>query len=166
MQIVWAHWYAVGGYMAVASNSDTFSTWLIFWGFGSLVESKWCHYIIVEADSHLKLLPASTVDMYKLFEHINMLFWGIQQQPQIVIHNLLGSYFGVLGHLLSQHDVIMSWLRLTATSNCLLPPHHKYTQCMSTLICCPWAYDSSLNSLSAKSVLVGEKLVAAYSIST
>jgi hypothetical protein len=31
---------------------------------------------------------------------------------------LLGSYFEVLlCHLWSQHDVIMSWLRLTATSN-------------------------------------------------
>jgi hypothetical protein len=30
---------------------------------------------------------------------------------------LLGSYFAVLCHLWSQHDVIMSWLRLTATSN-------------------------------------------------
>ncbi len=52
------------------------------------------------------------------------------------------SYFVVLGHLWSQNDVIMSWLRLTANSNCF--PH---TQCWSTLICCPWAYGSSLKKL-------------------
>jgi hypothetical protein len=32
---------------------------------------------MVEADSHLKLLPASTLDIYKVFEHIHMLSIGI-----------------------------------------------------------------------------------------
>jgi hypothetical protein len=32
---------------------------------------------MVEADSHLKLLPASISDMYKVFEHIDMLSMGI-----------------------------------------------------------------------------------------
>ncbi len=27
------------------------------------------------------LLPASIIDIYKKFEHIDMLFWGIRQQP-------------------------------------------------------------------------------------
>jgi hypothetical protein len=43
-------------------------------------------------------------------------------QPYTVIPTLLGSDFGVLGHLWSQNEVIMSWLMLTATSNCF--PHH------------------------------------------
>jgi hypothetical protein len=34
---------------------------------------------MVEADSHLKLLPASIVDIYKVFEHIDMLSMGIWQ---------------------------------------------------------------------------------------
>jgi hypothetical protein len=33
---------------------------------------------MVEADSHLKLLPASVLDIYKVFEHIYMLSMGIQ----------------------------------------------------------------------------------------
>ena len=33
---------------------------------------------MVEADSHLKLLPASILDTYKVFEQIDMLFIGIQ----------------------------------------------------------------------------------------
>jgi hypothetical protein len=53
IQIVWAHWYAVNGHMAVASKSYTQLTLVIFWDSGSLVESKWCHYVMVEADSHL-----------------------------------------------------------------------------------------------------------------
>ncbi len=33
---------------------------------------------MVEADSHLKLLPTSILDMYKVVEHIDMLSIGIQ----------------------------------------------------------------------------------------
>ena len=71
---------------------------------------------MVDADSHLKLLPTSILDMYKVFEHIVMLSIGIQYQPYTVILTLLlGSEFEVLRHLWSQNDVIMSWLKLTAT---------------------------------------------------
>ena len=76
---------------------------------------------MVEADSQIKLLPTSILDIYKMFEHVDMLSMGIQYQPYTVIPTLLGSDFGVLGHLWSQNDVIMSWLGLTATSNCF--PH-------------------------------------------
>ena len=31
---------------------------------------------MVEAKGHLKLLPASILDIYKVFEHIDMLFIG------------------------------------------------------------------------------------------
>jgi hypothetical protein len=72
---------------------------------------------MVEADSYLKLLPTSILDIYKVIWHIDMLFIGIWQQPYTVIPILLGSDFGALGHLWSQNNVMMSWLRLTATSN-------------------------------------------------
>ncbi len=77
IQSVWAYWYAVHGHMALASNRYNHTTRVRFWGSGSLVESKWCHYIMVEADSQLKLLPASTVNICKVFEHIDMLSMGI-----------------------------------------------------------------------------------------
>ena len=51
--------------------------WLRFWGSGLHLESKYCHYVMVEANSHLKLLSASILDIYKVFEHIDMLFIGI-----------------------------------------------------------------------------------------
>jgi hypothetical protein len=53
---VWAHSYAVHGHTALASNSYTHTTWVIFWGSGSFVQLKWCHYFMVETDSKLKLL--------------------------------------------------------------------------------------------------------------
>ena len=59
----------------VALHSYTFyiTNWPIFFEFGSHVESKWSYYIMVDANSHLKLLP-----IYTVFEHIDMLSIGIQ----------------------------------------------------------------------------------------
>ncbi len=68
---IWAPWYAFHGHMAVASNSYTHTTRVRFWCSGSLVESKWCHYIMVEADRQLKLFPTCILDIYKEFEN----FW-------------------------------------------------------------------------------------------
>ena len=45
---------------------------------------------MVEADSHLKLLPPSILHIYNVFEHIDMLSIGIQQQPYTVKPTLLG----------------------------------------------------------------------------
>ncbi len=81
IQSVWAHWYAVHWHTAAALHSYSHPTWLRFWGSRSLVESKWCHYVVVEVGSHLKLLPTFILDIYKEFEHINMLSIGIQHQP-------------------------------------------------------------------------------------
>jgi hypothetical protein len=78
---------------------------------------------MVEADSHLKLLPISKLNIYKVFEHIDMLSIGIWLQPYTVIPTLLGSDIGVLGHLWSQNDVITLGLMLTATSNYFPNPY-------------------------------------------
>ena len=74
---VWAHWYAVHRHTAAALYSYTHPIWVRFWGSGSHVESKWCHYIMVEADSYIKLHPASIWDINTVVEHIDMLFIGI-----------------------------------------------------------------------------------------
>jgi hypothetical protein len=67
-------------------------------GFWVNCEVKMMSYVMVETDSHLKLLPTSILDIYKVFEHIDMLSMGIQNQPYKVTPTLLGSDFGVLGH--------------------------------------------------------------------
>ncbi len=102
---------------------------------------------MVKADSHLKLLPTSILDTYQVIEYIYMLSMGIQYHPYTVLPTLLGSDFGVLGDLLSQNDKIMSWLKLTATSNCFPHPYWTRTKYLSTLIYCPLAYGSSLTQL-------------------
>ncbi len=54
---------------------------------------------MVDAVTHLKLLPSSILDTYKVIEHIDMLSMGIQYHPYTVKPTLLGSDFGALGHL-------------------------------------------------------------------
>jgi hypothetical protein len=54
---------------------------------------------MVEVDSYLKLITASILDIYKVFEHIVMLSIGIQQQCYTVLPTVIGSDIGVLGHL-------------------------------------------------------------------
>jgi hypothetical protein len=65
---------------------------------------------MVEADR----LPPSILDIYKVFEHIDIidvLSIGIQQQPSytVTIPILIGLDFGALGHLWSQSDVNTLW---------------------------------------------------------
>jgi hypothetical protein len=60
---------------------------------------------MVEAHSHLKQLPTSIIDMYKIFEHIDMLSICLQYQPYTVIPTLLfASDFGVLVNSLTAID--------------------------------------------------------------
>jgi hypothetical protein len=68
----------VHGHTVAALHSYPHTTWLKFEGSWSLVESKCCQYLLVETDSHLKLLPASIFDIYKVFGQIHMLSMGIQ----------------------------------------------------------------------------------------
>ena len=74
---VWqAHCYAVHRHTVAALHSYTDTSWLRFGGSGSLLESKWCQYVTMDgwgSDSHLKLLLASILDIYKVFECIDML---------------------------------------------------------------------------------------------
>ncbi len=122
IQSVWAHWFTVHGGTVSALHIYTHPTWLRFWGSWSLVESKWYDYVMVEFDSHLKMLPPSILTYTTCLSTLICcpLAYGSSLTQ---IPTLLGSDFGVLGHLWSQNDVIMSWLRLTATSNCSPHPY-------------------------------------------
>ena len=56
---------------------------------------------MVEADSHLKLIPTFILHIYKVFEHLDMLSIGIQQHSYTytVLGTLIGSDFGVRVYL-------------------------------------------------------------------
>ncbi len=64
---------------------------------------------MVEADSHLKLLPTSILDKYKVIEHIDMLSMGIQYQPCTDTHTTWLRFWGS-GSLVESkrcHDVMV-----------------------------------------------------------
>ncbi len=48
---------------------------------------------MIDVDGHLKLVPASILDIYKVIKHIDMLSIGIQLQPYTVLSMVLGSDF-------------------------------------------------------------------------
>ncbi len=71
--------------------------------------------------------------IHKVIEHIYMLFIGrgmIQKQAYTFIPTLLGSDLRILDHLWSPNDVVMSWMRLTHTSNCFPHSYMTYTKCV------------------------------------
>ncbi len=79
---------------------------------------------MVEADNYLYLLPASILDMYKMFKDIDMLSAGIWFQPYTFIPTLLGSDFGALGHSWSKKQC--HYVMVEADSNLKLLPIRPY----------------------------------------
>ncbi len=59
-----------------------------FWDFGSIEEwddAIGCHYIMVEADIHLRLVPISMWDIYNVLESLVCCLKGIWVHPYIII---------------------------------------------------------------------------------
>ncbi len=83
-----------------------------FWRFGSLVEWKWCNYIMIEAHIYFRLPPTS----------IGMLSHRPIGAPLYRYTGKFGLRFlDFFCHLWSWNDTITSWLRLISTSDCF--PH-------------------------------------------
>jgi hypothetical protein len=73
IQIVWAIGMLSQGHI-----------WLRFLKSGSLVELKWCHYLMVKAHILFILLPTSILDMYKLFELLVCCLKGTWVHPYTI----------------------------------------------------------------------------------
>ncbi len=78
MQSDGVHRYAVHRHRVAALHSYIHTTWLRLWGTSVTCGFKMMSfYVMVEAERHLKLIPAFILDIYKVFEHIDTLFIGI-----------------------------------------------------------------------------------------
>jgi len=73
IQSVWAIGMLSQGYICAPFYHSTGQVGPRFGTCGSLMEWKWCHYVMFEAAILFKLLHASTFGTYKLFEHIDLL---------------------------------------------------------------------------------------------
>ncbi len=78
---------------------------------------------MVDADIHLRLLPRSSLDIYKVFEPLVCCLKGIWLHPYTVTPAKLAPDLGSQGHLRSENDAIMSWLRPISTSDCFILPY-------------------------------------------
>ncbi len=80
------------------------------------------------AYSHLKLLPTSILNIYRVFEHIHMLFIGIWRQPYTVMAQDLG-HLGHVWHQKSCHYIMVeadSHITLIPTPASMLDIYNKF----------------------------------------
>ena len=88
-------------------------------------------------------LPTSILDIYKVFEHINMLSIGIQYHPYTVIPTLLSVVLGFwVTYVVKLMSLCHGWGWHPPQTDSQI--HITHITCLSTLICCPLAYSSSL----------------------
>jgi hypothetical protein len=137
MESVQATSYAVDMHMGAPLHCYTWQSWPRFWLFGS-AWLLWNYGIddIVGTVDHHWLLPTFIFDVWKVFEHLHMLWIGIWVHPCTVTPGKVGpdfGYFGQRGYNEMRHDDIVEatdhhWLLLTS----LL----EYGKRLSTFICC------------------------------
>ncbi len=77
IQSVWAIGMLSQGHLVAPLYRYTGQVGPRFGKSGSLVEWKWCHNVMVEADIHLRLLHTSIVDIHKVFKPLVCCLKGV-----------------------------------------------------------------------------------------
>ena len=67
---------------------------------------------MIEAANPYCLHPTSIYNVYKVFEHLHMVWMGIWVHPYTVILVEVGAKFLEIGVRQSSNDIVVSWLRL------------------------------------------------------
>ncbi len=80
-QRVWGIGMPSQGHMDAPVYRSTSQVGNRFWNFGHLWNGKWCNFIMVEADIHLRLYPTSILDIYTVFEVLVCCLAGIWVHP-------------------------------------------------------------------------------------
>ncbi len=84
MQSVWAFGMLSQGHMGAPLHHYNGQVGPRFGDSGSLVEWKWCHNVMVEADIHLRPLHTSMVDIWRVFEPLVCCLKGLWVHPYTV----------------------------------------------------------------------------------
>ncbi len=103
MQSVWADGMLSQGHMVSPLYHYTGQVDPRFGESGSIVEWKWCHNLMVEADIHLRLLHTSILDLCKVFELLVCCLKAIWCTHTITPAKLTPD-LGSQGHLWSEND--------------------------------------------------------------
>ena len=125
IQSAWAIAMLSQGHMCAPLHQSTDQVVPRIGNSGLLVEGKWCHNVMFEADIHLRSLQTSILDIPKVFETLICCLKGIWVHPDAhaITAAKLAPDLGILGHLWSKNDAIMSWLRLPSYSSCFPHPY-------------------------------------------
>ncbi len=130
------------------------------WGVG---ESEWYCGVMVQATNSFRRHPTSISYVYKMFQHLDMLWMDIiWVHPYTVILVQVGMNILKVCVWVRLNVVVVSWLRLQTASEGITHPYHMYTKCFSTLICCGLKYGYTLTLLSS---CLGKKSVASSDMS-
>jgi hypothetical protein len=114
--------------------------WAPILGIWGKAEWIWCHDVMVEAVKPRWLYPTFTLYIYKVFEHLKMLWKSSWMWPYTNTPADGGPRFWEYGVRLSGYDAMMSWLRLLSPTACIPLSHYIYIKCLSTLRCCGKAH--------------------------
>jgi hypothetical protein len=90
-------------------------------------EEKWHCGVMVEAVNHCWLHPTSILDLYKVFEHLHMLWMGISVHHYIVIPLQVEAKCWKIGVRRSTNHAEVSWVMLLTTADWISHPYWMYT---------------------------------------
>ncbi len=99
---------------------------------------------MVEAANPQRLHPPTMAYICKVFEQLEMLWMGIWVHTYAVLHVQVGVNIRENGVWPSLYDVVVSWLRLQTPIDCIPHPYWMYTNFLSTMRWCGWAYGYTL----------------------
>ena len=119
-----SHWYAVSRPYGCTLMLLQRPSCPRFGNSGSLVEWKWCHRVMVEADIHLRPLHTyKLVDVYTVFEPLVCCLKAIRVHPYTTVTLAkLTPDLGIQIHLWSENVAIVSCFRLISTSDLFIHP--------------------------------------------
>jgi hypothetical protein len=85
-----------------------------------------CCGVMVEAVNHHLLHPTSILEVYKVFNHLHMLWMVICMHRYTDMPVQVGAKLWKIGVSRGPNDTVVSWLRLLTTPDCIPHPYRMY----------------------------------------
>ena len=120
--------------------------WEVSWNPGSMLGTKWCPCVVVEALNPHGMAPTSSPNIWKGIYNLHMLWMGIWIHHRAIYNHTCCSGFEktaeIRGHCLAPNDVLVWLLRLWTHMKWLPHPLQTYIGRLTTFTCFGWGYKS------------------------